>query len=103
MTSRMLPEPEDDRDRAILAHIAEFGWSVMGIELDDEGPSYSFSLGLYHTFGHPELIIVGQKPLVAQGLINHASEMIRGERSFVDSERTDGLLEGYEAVLVGVD
>jgi hypothetical protein len=102
MSERALPEPEDDQDRAILAHIAEYGWSVIGIEEDDEGPSYSFSVGLTHTLGVPELFIMGQKPETAQGIINHAGELLRAGRRFSAGERTDDLLGGYPAVLVAV-
>src|SRR5436309_1539076 len=103
MAERTLPEPDDDQDRSILGHITEFGWSVIGIEEDDEGPNYSFSVGLYHTLGVPELLIVGQKPQTAQGLINHAGELLRSRRRFAAGERTDGILEGYPATFIAVD
>jgi hypothetical protein len=103
MAARTLPEPEDDQDREILGHITEYGWSVIGIEEEDEAPSYSFSVGLHHTLGVPELLIMGQKPQTAQGLINHAGELMRGGRRFTAGERAEGLLEGYPAVLVAVD
>jgi hypothetical protein len=103
MATKPLPEPEDDQDRDILAQIAEFGWSVLGIEQDDEGPSYSFSVGLFHTLDVPELLVVGQKPQNAQGLINHVGELMREGRRFADGERAEGILEGYPAVLVAVD
>lgn len=103
MAERILPEPEDDHDRAILGHIAGYGWSVIGIEEDDEGPTYSFSVGLYHTLGAPELLVVGQKPPTAQGIINHAAELMRDGRRFADGERTDDILGGYPAVFAAVD
>ena len=103
MTQRKFPEPEDDQDRAILGHITGFGWSVIGIEEEADAPSYSFSVGLYHTLGHPELVILGQKPETAHRLINHAGEMIRAGRRFTDGERTDGILDGYPAVFVNIE
>ena len=103
MTDRTLPEPEDDRDRIILGQIAEYGWMVMGIQAEKETPSYSFSVGMYHTLGTPELFIMGQKPQTAQGLINHAGKSTREGRRFVAGERTDGVLAGYPAVLVAVE
>jgi hypothetical protein len=98
-----LPQPEDEHDRAILGHIAEHGWSVIGIEEEDGEPPYSFSVGLYHTLGVPELLIVGQKPENAQGLINNAGELMRAGRRFRTNRRTTGILEGYPAVFVAVD
>lgn len=103
MATRTLPEPDDDQDRSILTSIAEYGWAVIGIPEDDEGPSYSFSVGMSYTLGVPELLIVGQKPENAQGLINHVGELIREGRRFTAGERADGVLEGYQAVFVTVD
>jgi hypothetical protein len=98
-----LPWPEDEHDRAILGHIAEHGWSVIGIEDEGGEPPYSFSVGFYRTLGVPELLIMGQKPENAQGLINNAGELMRGGRRFRTNRRTSGLLEGYPAVFVAVD
>jgi hypothetical protein len=98
-----LPRPEDEHDRAILGHIAEHGWSVIGIEDEGGEPPYSFSVGFYRTLGVPELLIMGQKPENAQGLINNAGELMRGGRRFRTNRRTSGLLEGYPAVFVAVD
>ena len=103
MAAQPLPEPDDDRDRAILASIASYGWSVIGIQEEEDAPTYSFSVGIYHTLGVPELLIIGQKPENAQGLINNAGELMREGRRFTPGERAEGLLEGYPAVLVEVD
>jgi hypothetical protein len=103
MSERALPEPEDDQDRVILDHIAEFGWSVIGIEEDEDGPGYSFSVGLTRTLGVPELFIMGQKPQTAQGMINRAGELIREGRRLTAGERAEGILEGYPVALVAVD
>jgi hypothetical protein len=99
----VLPKPEDDHDRAILGHIAEHGWSVIGIEEEAGAPPYSFSVGLYHTLGVPELLVMGQKPENAQGLINNAGELMREGRRFRTGRRTSGILGGYSAVFVEVD
>ncbi len=50
-----LPTPKDKYDRSVLADIAKVGWSVICI---DDGPTpYQFSVGLYHSHNHPEIII----------------------------------------------
>lgn len=73
MSKKKLPAPEDDGDRAILGDISRVGWSVIQIDPDDgddTGPVYSFSIGLFHTHGHPEIILLGLRHEVAGQIIN---------------------------------
>ena len=67
-----LPEPKDDYDFAILGDIKRVGWSVIQINPDHPGtePFYSFSLGLFHTHKHPEIILIGLRHEVAGVIIN---------------------------------
>jgi hypothetical protein len=63
-----LPTPKDKYDRAVLADIARVGWSVICI---DDGPTpYQFSVGLYHSHNHPEIIILGLQPEIGGYIIN---------------------------------
>lgn len=69
-----LPTPEDDYDRAVLADIARVGWSVICI---DDGPTpYQFSLGLYHSHNHPEIIIFGLPRDTGGYIINQVGGMV---------------------------
>src|SRR5262245_58366688 len=79
---RQLPVPEDDRDHKLLADIARVGWAVLAITEDDDGPGYAFSVGLFHTLGHPEIVLMGLRPETAQRLINLMGEAIRGGQRF---------------------
>lgn len=83
MARKTLPAPEDDHDRAILGDIRRVGWSVIQINPDDEndtGPVYSFSVGLYHTHGHPEVILLGLPHEVAGPIINDIGAAVAGGR-----------------------
>jgi hypothetical protein len=64
-----LPEPADDHDRKLLADVQGYGWHVIGIEEDEEGPGFAYSIGLHHNFGHPEIIAVGLRVQVMHGMI----------------------------------
>ncbi len=50
----------DDGERKTLADIAEFGWHSVNVLEDDGYPPWTFTIGLYETGNHPELIIVGR-------------------------------------------
>jgi hypothetical protein len=71
MARTIFPQPEDDRDRDIFGDIERVGWSVIQIEDGDEpGPVYSFTVGLFHTHDHPEIILFGLQAPIAGAIIN---------------------------------
>ncbi len=101
MTQRELPTPEDEQDRHILEACEKIGWAVVAIEAEDYHPTYAFSVGLFRTFNHPEVIIMGLKPTMAQSLINHIGEMIRMGKRF-DPGQYEGVLEDVPVDFVAV-
>jgi hypothetical protein len=39
------PVAEDEHDRKLLADVEQFGWHMVGIEQDNEGPAFVYSVG----------------------------------------------------------
>lgn len=52
----------DVGEKKVLADINEYGWHVTNVIEDDDHPPWSFTIGLFETWNHPELIIVGAIP-----------------------------------------
>ena len=98
-----LPKPEDDGDRKLLAAIARVGWAVIGIPEDDDGPGYAFSVGLYRTFAHPEVVLIGLPWEVAYRFINAIGTAVQGGRRYEAGREYDDLAEGYPSAFVAVD
>ncbi|MGF1578857.1 MAG: DUF4262 domain-containing protein [Gemmataceae bacterium] len=92
MTQQELPTPEDEQDRHILDVYEKVGWAVIGIEAEDYNPAFAFSVGVFRTFEHPEILIMGLKPTAAQAVINHIGEMIQMGKRFGPG-RYEGVLE----------
>ena len=92
-------KPEDDYDRKLLADIKSHGWHLIGIDDDDEGPAYVFSVGMFHTLGHPEICMFGLSSTKTMGqIINGIGDLIRSGNSFDDWEESDEVLEGYSCM-----
>ena len=83
----------NESEEATLRHIESRGWSVIGIPEDNEGPSFSYTIGLYKSFGHPELFLCGLPHEVAISFLNDAGELIRTGRKYSAGERTHELAE----------
>jgi hypothetical protein len=84
----------DEYDAQTIADIDRFGWIVRRI-IADEGPDFAFSIGLFHSFGHPELLIYGLAPNVIGHVINEIGERIRDGERYVAGQTVNGFLEGY--------
>jgi hypothetical protein len=92
-------KPEDDSDRKLLADVERHGWHLVGIDDDDEGPAYVFSVGMFHTLGHPEICMFGLSSTKTMGqIINGIGDLIRSGQSFDDWEESDEVLDGYSCM-----
>jgi hypothetical protein len=88
--ARTLADCEDDPDRKLVRDIDEYGWHVLHITAESGLPGWSFSVGLFQTFGHPEVIVFGLPPKLSQGVINGLGSRIKaGNRLVADQEYAD--------------
>lgn len=82
-----------------LAHdIETTGWHVIKVPEDDVGPGFAFTIGLWRSYGHPELIAFGLPLDVLHELLNVGGEAVKEGASLRDGE-TDRLLEGHRCAL----
>ena len=94
-------EATDDSEQKVLDDIARFGWHCVNILPEGEAVRYSFTVGLFHSYRHPELIIYGLKPQIAHGILCRAVEGLPDRRLDL-SRPTDDLAEGYPCAFVEV-
>jgi hypothetical protein len=94
---------DDERDeKEMLANIKMYGWHVMQIPQDDEGPGFAYSIGLFQTFSHSEIIIVGLPgPMMVQ-LINEIGERVRTGERLYDGIRSHEVLAKYPVMFRSV-
>ncbi len=78
------------------ADIATYGWHVIKVFEDDEGPGFAFTIGLYERFDHPELIVFGLPLETMHLMLNGAGEAVRAGRTYTAGQSYDGILEGYD-------
>jgi hypothetical protein len=97
MTSA-LPTPEDDGDRTLLADVENHGWHVVNVAQDDATPGWCFTVGLQHTYGHPEVVIFGLPPDTAHALLNIAGEAVKSGRAFETDVGYDDFIEGFDCI-----
>ncbi len=69
----------DTEDECILDNIRRFGFHLLEIPGDDEGPGFVWSIGFEHLYKHPEILIFGDSPMgIVLGAIG--DRICQGER-----------------------
>ncbi len=85
----------DDPLHACRADIEAGGHTVAAIVGDESGCDWAYSIGLMHSYGHPELIIVGLEAPFAGAVIEVLSRRVGEGEHFIpgSSIELDGGLE----------
>jgi hypothetical protein len=97
-----MDDATDDVERKVLADVEEHGLHIVHIPTDDDGPGYSFTIGLWHNFEQPEVVVFGLPMEVAEELLNALADDADGGKRFLADERHEGLLVGYPVRFVAV-
>jgi len=65
---------EDKSEQKLVDNVAEHGWHCIHILAEGEHVAYSFTVGLFHSYGYPELIIFGLPRDVAHDILTIAAD-----------------------------
>jgi len=88
----------DPGDRKLLDDVDRHGWHVVKVTNDETDPGFAYSVGMFHTFRQPEIIVVGMDLKVMHWMINEAGEWVREGRPIRPDTPYSGLLEGYDCI-----
>jgi hypothetical protein len=112
-----LPDPEDEFDEKLLGDVRGVGWHC--IHVADEyhpehaaenaalGPhpiydaAFSYTVGLWLTQSHPELVLVGRWRQ-NHAIIGAAVSLIKDGNRFDGGSRSDQVVRGYDVCFVRV-
>lgn len=85
-------------------NIEKYGLQVMGISETNYLPSFSYSIGLYESYQHPEIICFGLPTDLAHTIINDVANLIKdGETIVLNQEYGDQIFKESRAQFLQVD
>ncbi len=93
------PKPQNKGEADTLRHVRESGCSIISISWggSDKEPPFSFSVGLFANYDHPELILFGMNGGPARAVINEVRYHVANGRKFADGDICDDILtDGYK-------
>jgi Domain of unknown function (DUF4262) len=92
LVERSLNHYENESFENTLRHIRETGVDVISVAGDDRSLGWTYSTGLFDTYGQPEIILTGFPPRLAQFIVNEVGRRYFGSNIIKINVRTDGLL-----------
>lgn len=88
--------PKDDRERQALSDVTEFGLHVVHVSAAGSlGPCFTYSVGLFKSYGHAEIIIIGLRQELAHAVLNNLAFDIKDGKIFKPNEFYPDILEGF--------
>jgi hypothetical protein len=91
-------EPLDAGDLAVLADVADRGFHVDAVPAREGDPAHAFTVGLFRSFDHPEVIVFGPGPMDVAEIVETLGERVRGGERFDEGTVATGLLPGRPVV-----
>lgn len=89
----------DDRDRRNADTIQQFGWSSVGVHGDGQTPGWAYSIGMWHSLGHPEVAVFGFGSMAMMKVVNVVGDRVTQGKPFKPNERRSDVIERYDVAI----
>jgi len=88
---------------SLIKNIEKYGLEVTHVLADETGPRFSYSIGLFESYNHPEIIIIGLKQELSHILINDMAQEIKNGKVYAPLNFYSDILDDFECYIVKVD
>ena len=92
-----------EAEERIIHDVEKYGCHIAILEPDNYLPGFAYTIGLYKTFGHAEIICFGLPAKTMTALLNDACDIIRKGGSFVAGKLYEELLNDYNIQFLEVN
>ncbi|WP_226469898.1 DUF4262 domain-containing protein [Luteimonas panaciterrae] len=88
--------------QTVLRNIKTYGWHCNHVFADQEQSGFSYTIGLYESYGHPEMIIFGLPHTITHPILIDIADAAKSGRPFDLSKPTDALIVDYSCCFAEV-
>jgi Domain of unknown function (DUF4262) len=93
----------EQAEKTIIHNVKTYGFHIAFIEADDYLPAFAYTIGLYKTYNHPEIIVFGLKQEVMNGVLNGLGDDIKKGTIYNSNENYKGILAQFPIQFIDVD
>ena len=94
---------DEEAEENIKRIVDEYGWFVAKFPATDYLPSFCYTIGLWKTFKHPELISFGLTTETLGSILNIAGDLVKAGETIDANTESDLFFENSNAYLLEVD
>lgn len=88
----------------LRGRVAKFGFTVQGVAgYDDDDPEWAYTVGLWRTYGAPDLCLFGLDAEDMMGWLNDAAERVAKGLRPAAGDTVDGIIDGFSLHVKPVD
>ncbi len=102
MTKEEHKHHDKEAEKSIKEIVEKHGWYVALFHATDYLPSFGYTIGLWKTFGHPEIISFGFKTETLGAILNIAGDKIKSGEIIQSSNDYDVFFEKGRAQFINV-
>jgi hypothetical protein len=96
-------DQRDPVEADTIGNVQQYGWSVIMVPEDNQGPGWAYTIGLWHTHNSAELAMFGLDVTLMKTCLNHLGNQIAaGQPAAADQENHD-VIERYPVHLKQID
>jgi uncharacterized protein DUF4262 len=96
------PESESPAHDRLLGDVQEYGCHILNVAGEGRA-DFSYSVGLYLNFGHPEIVVIGLSADKAMQLINLVCDRVAQGGQFDEGSLSMDLLNGLPVAFMKVE
>jgi len=85
----------DKAEQKIVDDVKRYGVHIMQVFGDEEFPEFSYTIGLYESYKHPEVIIIGLKNDLSKVLLNNVNYDIKNGKEYLPGQFYNGVLDDF--------
>lgn len=86
---------QDRLEEKVISDISTYGVHIVHVLEEGEYPGFSFTVGLFESCLHPEIIIIGLEREVSHVLLNNLAHDIKRGKSYSAGDYHEGVLDDF--------
>ena len=89
-----MPRARDKHEQKAVDDVQRYGLHIVNVLEEGDFPGFAYTVGVYRTFEHAEILIYGLRKDRAHQILNDLADNLRAGKRYVAGETYDDLLEG---------
>lgn len=90
-----MPDPTDPGEQKVIDDVREYGWHVVNVLAEGDLPEFTYTIGLYQNYRHPEILVYGLPRDRAHPIVNELGEGIRNGEVYLTGKTYGEILQKY--------